>query len=369
MENNKQLQKAGDNSQQVQIGNNATINFGITEERAREIFREMNAIARKSYTQDALELAMKRVSMFEELLMHKVEQVDGMLEAFRDPSFQFLLVEAQKRAAASDRDSDFEMLTELLAHRIERKNDRKIKASISKAVEIVDQIDDDALCGLTVSYAILHWVPITGSISQGFDIMNDLFRSLCYRELPTDSDWIYHLDILDTVRVSSISEFIKLSDFYASRWDGYICLGIQEGSENHIKAMKILNRANLPANWLVRHELNDGYVRLPVRDRNSIVGMTVPVLEHGKFVSYRAVIKQEVDALNEIWNLYSTDSKQILKVKRAFIEKWDSYHFLNLVRIWFEAIPHSFIITPIGDVLAHSNAQRYNPQIPSLNKQ
>ena len=125
MESSKQIQKAGDGSHQLQMVN-PTFNVGITEKRAREIFSEMNAIARQNYTQDAYELAMKRVGMFEELLMNKIEQVDGMLEAFRDPSFQFLLVEAQKRAAASDRESDFEMLTELLAHRVEKNSDRKI---------------------------------------------------------------------------------------------------------------------------------------------------------------------------------------------------------------------------------------------------
>ena len=139
MENNKQMQKAGANSQQVQM-NNTTINFGITEARVREIFYELYEITKQNYTKDAYELAMKRVTIFEELLMDKVEQVNGMLEAFRDPSFQFLLADAQKRAAASDRESDFEMLTELLAHRVKQKDDRKIKASISKAVEIVDQL-------------------------------------------------------------------------------------------------------------------------------------------------------------------------------------------------------------------------------------
>lgn len=110
----KQIQKAGDGSQQIQAG---TVNvYGITEARAREIFSEMNAIARQSYTQDAYDLALKRVGMFEELLMQKVEKVNGLLEAFGDPSFQFLLTEAQRRAAASDRDADIEMLTELLAH-------------------------------------------------------------------------------------------------------------------------------------------------------------------------------------------------------------------------------------------------------------
>lgn len=135
MENNKQLQKAGDNSQQLQMVN-PIINVGITEERVREIFSEMNAIARQSYTQDAYELAMKRVGMFEELLMSKVEQVDGMLEAFRDPSFQLLLVEAQKRAAASDRKSDLEMLTELLAHRVEKKATEKQKQVFQRRLKL-----------------------------------------------------------------------------------------------------------------------------------------------------------------------------------------------------------------------------------------
>ena len=49
---NKQVQKAGDGSQQFQMVN-PTFNIGITEERAREIFTEMNAIARQNYTQDA----------------------------------------------------------------------------------------------------------------------------------------------------------------------------------------------------------------------------------------------------------------------------------------------------------------------------
>ena len=58
----------------------------ITEERVREIFSEMNAIARQSYTQDAYELAMKRVGMFEELLMSKVEQVGWNVRGFPRPT-------------------------------------------------------------------------------------------------------------------------------------------------------------------------------------------------------------------------------------------------------------------------------------------
>ena len=363
---NKQVQKAGDGSQQFQMVN-PTVNIGITEERARAIFTEMNAIARQNYTQDAYKLAIKRVSMFEELLMNKVQQVDGMLEAFRDPSFQFLLVEAQKRAAASDREVDLEMLTELLVHRVEKKDDRKIKASISRAVEIVDQIDDDALCGLTLVYAIKRWVAVSDNISQGLSTMNALFSSLCYRELPTGFEWVYHLDILDAVRSSSVGTFKKFKEYYPSLFAGYTCAGIKKDSENYSKALEILREANLPADVLVPHELNDGFMRLNVRDRESIANIKRISIHNAQVVGMRKVTMQEVNALNRIWDLYSTDVKIIENVKNAFMEKWDTYETLNLIRTWWEKLPHSFVITPIGKALAHANAQRYNKNVPDIN--
>lgn len=366
MEDTKQIQKAGDNAQQLQMVN-PTFNVGITEQRAREIFSEMNAIARQSYTQDAYELAMKRVGMFEELLMNKVEQVDGMLEAFRDPSFQFLLVEAQKRAAASDREADFEMLTELLAHRIENKDDRKTKASISKAIGIVDQVDDDALCGLTIIYAINACGATTGDISQGLYAMNYLFSTLCYRDLPTSFDWVEHLDILDAVRSSSFGTFKKFKDIYSATFDGYICAGIQKDSKNYARALEILKEIELPTDILVSHELNDGYVRLSVRNKDLLANVQLYTVIQGNGIVKRKVTPQEVEALYKIWDLYSNDTKVIEQVKNAFMEKWDSFDILRQVRIWFEALPHSFSITPIGIVLAHANAQKHNKAIPNLN--
>lgn len=366
MESSKQIQKAGDGSHQLQMVN-PTFNVGITEKRAREIFSEMNAIARQNYTQDAYELAMKRVGMFEELLMNKIEQVDGMLEAFRDPSFQFLLVEAQKRAAASDRESDFEMLTELLAHRVEKNSDRKTKASISKAVEIVDQIDDDALCGLTLVYAINSWATTSGNISHGLTMMNNLFSSLCYRELPSGFDWVYHLDILDAVRSSSIGTFKKFKEYYTAIFTGYTCVGIRRDSEAHAKALEILREAQLPFDLLVPHELNEGFMRLNVRDKASISDVELYAVHNMQVVGKRKVSIQEVDALNQVWDLYSTDAQLTENVKKAFMEKWDTYETLRLIRIWWESIPHSFTITPIGKALAHANAQRYNNGVPDIN--
>lgn len=363
---NKQVQKAGDGSRQFQMIN-PTLNVGITEKRAREIFTEMNEFARQSYTKEAHEIALDRVGRFEELLMNKVQQVDGMLENFRDPSFQILLVEAQKRAAASERDVDFEMLTELLVHRVEKKDDRKVKASISRAVEIVDQIDDDALCGLTLAYAINNWGPGAGNISKGLTAMNDLFLSLCYRELPTGFAWIEHLDILDAVRTNSSMKFISFKDYYSTMFNGYMCVGIQINSENYSKAIEILREADLSENLLVVHELNDGFMRLNVPNKESISHMEFFSDYNPQVGIKRKIVQQEIDALNKVWELYSTDAKILENVKNAFMEKWNQYETLNLIRVWWGNLPYSFTITPIGKALAHANAKRYNNDVPNIN--
>ncbi len=367
MGNDNQIQKAGDNSTQYQAEViNLNNNNGITEQRAREIYREMNEIARRDYTQEAFELACKRVGRLEELLMFKLDKVDGLLESFADPSFQFLLQTSQKTAASSDREADYEMLTELLVHRVEKKDDRKTKAGITKAVEIVDQVDDDALCALTVIYAVERWTAITGNISQGLKVMDELFSSLCYRTLPKGLDWAYHLDMLNAVRVSSVNSYKKFDEFYPKSFEGYSCVGIEKETESHKEAIRILEEANLPLNLLIEHELNSGYVRLCVSCKSRIEKITITNLEGQNVLTIRNVTAGQIDALNQIWNLYSKESNKIEEVKRNFMQKWDTFENLKKVRLWWETLPHSMIITPIGKVLAHANAQRHSETVPQM---
>lgn len=146
---NKQIQEAGDNSQQLQA-NNMIVKIGIDEKRAREIYQEMNLQLKNDYTQEALNIANSRVTEFENRLLPKMDAVEGALEAFADPNFQLLLVQAQKTAASTERPADYDLLSELLIHRFQKGDNRIARAGISRAVEIVDKISDDSLLGLTV---------------------------------------------------------------------------------------------------------------------------------------------------------------------------------------------------------------------------
>lgn len=111
---NKQIQKAGSGSQQLQADQMIVNVIGIDEKRAREVFHEVFLQSIKGYTEEAKSITNSRIAEFENRLLPKMEAVEGALESFADPSFQILLVEAQKTAASTERLADYDLLSELL---------------------------------------------------------------------------------------------------------------------------------------------------------------------------------------------------------------------------------------------------------------
>lgn len=363
MENSKHIQKAGGNSNQFQIENVTFVN-GITEQRAKEIFDEMYARTCKEYTQEAYEKAFARVSSFENHLMERVVRVEGAMEAFREPAFQFLLRSAQKTAAATEREADYELLSELLMRRTKSQKDRKTNAGISRAVEIVDQIDDDALCALTVAYATLVITPLSGSCTNGLNTLNNMFEKLIYTTLPEASEWISHLDLLDAVRINPISRLINMDNIFKSRLDGYICAGIPIDSENHSRAKEELGKVGINPVLLVENELLPGYVRIPVVSKNEICNLRFQTASGNEVVMHDN--GEIIQTLERVWDLYSTDIKLINTVNEEFRRKWLDYDSLHKVYDWWNSIPIAFTVTQVGIVLACANAKKYDNTFPDL---
>ncbi len=124
------IQKAGDNSTQLQAG---VINVfsGITEARAREIYKEEFEKVIE-FTQEAKQTTINRVCELENRVIPKLSQIDKGLDFFSNPDFQFLLIEAQKAAARSERPVDYDLLSELLIHRVKNDTDREKRLGIKK---------------------------------------------------------------------------------------------------------------------------------------------------------------------------------------------------------------------------------------------
>lgn len=361
----KQSQKAGDNSQQLQVSNLTIIN-GIDEKRAREIFEEMNLQLRKDYTEEALKIATSRVSEFENKLMPKMESVNGALEAFGDPGFQLLLVEAQKTAAASERPADYDLLAELLLHRVENGENRIARAGVSRAVEIVDKISDDSLLGLTAFHVFTSFLPNSQGILQALNILNNLFDKILYAQLPSGNDWIDHLEILDTIRVNTIGNLNKIEAFYPQNFPGYIDVGIERNSENHKTALKILQDAMIPVDILINHELNNNFVRINIPNVKDIENLKIR--QHSAYYQqvFQPLSTNQKNAINLVYDLYNKDESLKQQNIKTFMDEWEKFSNLKIFRNWWDNISTSINLTSVGKVLAHSNAQRCDKDLPNM---
>lgn len=365
---NKQNQKAGDNSQQLQA-DQMIVHIGIDEKRAREIYQEMNLQLRKDYTQEALSIANSRVTEFENRLLPKMEAVDGALEAFADPSFQLLLVEAQKTAASTERPADYDLLSELLIHRFQKGENRITRAGISRAVEIVDEISDEALLGLTVFHSVSNFFPASGDIHQGLDVLNDLFGKIFYNQLPKGTEWLDHLDILDAVRVSSFGNLKKIEQYYPEMLLGYIEVGIEKETENFKKANEILTNARLPLNILVDHALNSNFSRVNLSNKNQVDSLTLQqqiTISGQTIIVPLALTDDQKKAINSIYDLYKQDGTIKQQNIKTFMDEWDKRPNLKILKLWWDNIGTSIQLTSVGKVLAHSNAQRCDKNLPPL---
>lgn len=353
----KQTQKAGDHSQQVQIG---TVFMGIDEKRVREVVGEMLALALKDFSTDAVIIATQRIQVFGEILIPKMVQ-EKALEAFADPAFQILLVDAQKSAASTEKEADYELLSELMIHRFKKGSSRVVRASTSRAVEIVDQISDEALLGVTAYHSVTYFAPTTGDLPAGLVALDELFGKIIYDTLPVGSGWLDHLDILDAVRLSSavIIRMNSLDDYWLEIFDGLVKKGIKKDAETYNQAKKFLKEAGLNESCLIENSIDTEYLKINVSSKAQISKLSMNDIYQGK----RLINLKEQEALEQIYDLY--DNVKISKTD--FASEIEKYPNLKKLRDWWNSLNNQpFQITSVGRVLAHANAQRIDNSLPDL---
>lgn len=368
MAGDKQIQKAGDNSQQFQA-NTIIVNQGIDEKRAREICTETFEIAKRDFTQEAMACATERVQQLENRLISRMLPIEGAISSFADPAFQVLLTNAQRTAVASEREADYDMLAELLVCHIEKGVARKTRTGISKAVEIVDKIDDDALCALTIMYSITTFFPVTTLCKQGIYVLSNLFNKLEYMDLPSGSDWIEHLEILNTLRVNTISHFRRFEDYLPEKLPYYNHIGIKKESEDYKKALTLLSSVSLNNESLVTNDLMPDYVKFSFNQTENFddVTLTHTVRIGNDNVQVKLPITDDhKKVFNEVFMLYDKSDNTRKEYKRLFIEEWNKYKSLSIIQKWWNELPFSFDITHIGKVLAYTNAKRCDKDLPDL---
>lgn len=369
MEITKQTQTAGDYSTQMQAGvinNNYTIVNGIDEARARSIWQEEYAIACQEWTQEAQRIAMERVQQLEEKVIPKMLNYDKSLSFFADPAFQFLIRKAQMVAASTERVADYDMLADLILHRVEQTEDRHRRLGISKAIEIIDQISDEALVGISMFYALSKFLPTSDDIHEGLSVLNDLYRKiLCEYDLPTGDNWLEHLDVLNAIRlgVKGIGSFKKMKDYMPTMLRKYLVAGAGNDSEEYAQLKEEFNACNLPLSTFVSHPLKSGYIKLKVSSNIEEIYITEQI---GEDTIKKLLNEEQKKVMLHAIDLLHKDESQDPQMKTKFMEAWNEFPTLKKVGEWWDHMPCHFAITPIGVALANAYIHGKDATVPCM---
>ena len=114
------------------------------------------------------------------------------------------------------------------------------------------------------------------------------------------------------------------------------------------------------------HELNKGYLRIPVVNKSYISKMAYFKASEDDKYTIGLLEPEEIKAVERVWDLYESDAKKKQEVKVSFFNAWNQFDTLQKVTEWWDNLPRSFEITPIGKVIAHANSQKYCSQIPDI---
>jgi len=329
----------------MQVAGDLIINAGVSEERAREIARETSREVIQQHTVEAMGLVEQRIDKLDTRVV-EVLSSQARLSAFADPGFIRTFKKAQEGAASSERESDYDMLAALLAQRAEKPRERPVRAGIERAIEIMDQVDDDALRGLTVMHALGAWIPLSPNISTGVETIEGIFGDLVDGPLPEGRDWIDHLDILDAVRVNSVTEFRPFDDYYPKQFPGYIAPGVPADEVPHEIGGSV---GPLPWGAFVEaHELRPGYVRLKAVAEHAFRDM------YGNAGLEQIWVEDIVAQGIKVFGLGTVDED----AKTALAGRLRAEPTLGLIADWWGRLPHHFGITAVGRALATANAFR-----------
>ncbi len=342
---------------------------GITEERCRAIFDEKWLIAARDLTFESVEKAEDRTKEFRTELLSRMSKIEDGFEAFRDPAFQFLLIDAQRAAATTDRENDYQVLSELLARRAKVGNDRKSQIHIKKAVEMLPFVTDDALLGLTATFVLLKIIPVSGDIETGLKAIDETFKKVIGTgQLPEGNEWIQSLEAcgLTKIALGSFMTLNKSNKIIGSHLEGYMQPGIKKDSENYQKAVKLLLDAKVPVTILKEHKLDNNYVRLDIVEEAQIDKLYLrQTMQQGITLKINLSDDQR-KALHQVYGLYEKEQLTKERFERLLEEETRRYPHLKEMKEWWDRIDTVFELTTTGAILGNANANKSDAQVPMI---
>lgn len=349
MASNKKTQKAGEGSKLVQADGDVHIHegpsyteiIGIVESTTARIVKEYIPEAHR----DAIAAALQKgEDLTRELAERFSEKPDDLIEAFKDPSFNYDWGDATRASIESNDDEIEKVIIDLIENRISTKDSPRVKIVTSTALRAAGQMGADARNGL----ALIWWIGSTYLINEGYPFewyMGAYIARLkgAYDNFPPPEEmgWIDDLDMLDLLRkqnndLSSVKQFF---DITKERFVGYLVPGVADSElERLIDPIKVVDP--LVETFIMKHPLKEGFSIIAsdsaeeIRERINEQAQQLPEFD-------------ELIAQNQFGGI---DETAIIKLKEL-LQQEDSY---RLIEEWWNAQMQPCVLTKPGRVVAYS---------------
>ena len=352
---------------QITINNIA----GITEERCNTIFDEKLPVSLKDYCAESVIKAKGRVLKFRSKLVPRLGEEENGFECFTDPNFQLLLIEAQKAAATTEREADYDVLSELLANRVKVATDRRLYLGINKAVSVLPFVSDEQLAGMTINFCFTRLSSKSYNIIQGLAAIDDCYGKIIGTcELPTGDGWLDSLEAGGLVKNlrQPLREFKKAREILLDLFMQYTMTGIKKNSERYQQATELLKGVGLSERVFIEHELNNEYVRIIALDEAGVDKLRGDLELNNGVKQTITLNNTQKEALRKVMRLYEVKEDIKEDFKNRLVAKFMEFSNLKKVVEWWDANTTFYELTIVGKILANANANKCDARIPIVVK-
>jgi hypothetical protein len=357
----EQHQKAGDGSAQFQAKGNIEIHqHGLDPVAAMEIFDARAEVLKRELTAHAESVVDERLGELSTRLEVRVREVPEILPAFADPDFQFNLLEAQRSASRSGEEDGYDLLVDLLTQRALTPSTPRLKLATRRAIDIVAELGNDSLAGLTTLFYGLKVIPIADTLDSMLQAIDDHVAPFV-PVLPGDHSWLADLDVLDCISVSApgLGGLKPMRQLLADRLTGFTCTGMTEEEAVTVRD-RFAGFINNPETVAVGHPL--------APERFCLLGPNEAQFRQkiGDAMGQRMTDPAVVDAVDQavLLNQYE---QQWPEARDALAERVADFPSLSALYEWWTGFP-SMTLTAVGTAVAHANLRRALPDVtgPSL---
>jgi hypothetical protein len=261
---------------------------------------------------------------------------------------------------------------------------------VTRAVEVVEQIDSESLAGMMFLWFVTNVGPSLPDPKFGLASLDKLIsKLLAGGELPTGIGWLQRLDLMNCIhfnpsifQTSPSTSQISLSTFHAeTKWQalltarqpGYVCEGVLRGDADAIRLK--LNRVipNL-GSILVEHPFLPGRFRINAinsADLLKVLDSPLEILRQAKGrIPHEALEQLSIEPLINALGTKEELQRILVEAKIDIVSPEASANMLRYVegelpnlqklRSWWENIAQTIVITPLGTAIAFSNAKRFD---------